>query len=499
MPAKQRLGLIIGICLFSTVIIAPAPDALSMQARHVLAITLLMASWWISEAIPIAATALLPVLLFPLLGVMPANEVTRPYGHHIIFLFLGGFLIAATIEKWQLHKRIALYIINIIGASPNRIILGFMLATAFLSMWISNAAASIMMITIAMAVLKQMQNDLARTSSIVIDETPGSFQFGVVLMIGIAYSASIGGMATLIGTPPNAIMAGILEEQFGSSISFGKWMLFGMPLSIIMLGVTWVYLTKIAYKTDVIALPNGLDSIKTEIQTLGQMTIQEKTVLIVFLCVAFAWIGRSLIDHEALALINDSTIAMAGALILFILPAGKGEFILEWRTASKVPWHILILFGGGFALAKGFIDSGLTEVIALQLQVLDSVDTIWLILATVAVVVVLTEVTSNTATSSMSLPIVAALAIAVSVHPFCLAASVSLAASCAFMLPVATPPNAIAYSSQCFTISQMTRAGIWMNLFSIIIITLFISFYMPAVWDIDINTFSVSGNNISLQ
>ncbi len=487
MQMKKRIGLVTGLCLFLLVLVVPATESLSPQAKNVLAVATLMATWWISEAIPVAATALVPIVLFPLLGVMSGREVTQPYAHHLIYLFLGGFLIAVTIEKWNLHKRIALHTIKLVGITANRIILGFMLASAGLSMWISNTAATMLMITIGLAVMKQVITEIKQDPAMDIDTSPGNFQFGIALMLGIAYAASIGGIATLIGTPPNAIMAGIIENQFDTSISFGTWMLFALPLSITMLIVCWYYLTRIAFQSEITELPGGKQAINKELDQLGPMSIQEKIVLLVFISVACLWIGRGLVKLEAFENITDSTIAMAGAVLLFIIPAGKGEYLLDWKTARKIPWDILILFGGGFALAKGFIDSGLTEAIALQLEILQGFSTIWLILASICVVITLTEITSNTATASMFLPIVAAMAIAVSIHPYCFMAAVSLAASCSFMLPVATPPNAIAYSSHYFSIAQMCRTGFWMNLIGVFFITLFVINYLPVAWQLDIN------------
>ena len=487
MRSTQRIGLITGLCLFVLVLVLPAPEALPLPAKHVLAVALLMACFWISEAIPIPATALLPIFLFPLLGVMTGSEVTQPYANHLIYLFLGGFLIAVTIEKWNLHRRIALHTIRLIGTTPNRIILGFMVATAFLSMWISNTAATMMMITIGLAVLKQIISEVESDPELDVDTSPENFQFGIALMLSIAYAASIGGIATLIGTPPNAIMAGIIETHFATSISFGNWMLFALPLSITMLLITWYYLTHYAFRSEIDSLPGGKEAIQREIIELGEMTPQEKAVLSVFSMVALLWIGRGFIEIERFKFITDSTIAIAGALLLFMIPAGKGEFLLDWKTASRIPWDILILFGGGFALAKGFSDSGLTQAIATQLQALQGSNTLLLVAASVAVVIMLTEITSNTATASMFLPIVAALAVAVYIHPFCLMAAVALAASFAFMLPVATPPNAIAFSSRYFTIAQMSRAGIWLNLFGVVLITLFVIFYMPLVWNIQLD------------
>jgi sodium-dependent dicarboxylate transporter 2/3/5 len=456
----------------------------------VLAIAVLMAIWWISEAIPIPATALLPIFLFPSLGIMDGSLVTQSYAHHLIYLFLGGFLIAVTIEKWNLHRRMALYTIKFVGTSPNRIILGFMLSSAGLSMWISNTAATMMMLTIGFAVLKQVVDKIDSDPELEINTRPEHFHFGIALMLGIAYAASIGGIATLIGTPPNAILAGIIENQFGQTISFLNWMIFALPLSIIMLIITWYYLTHIAYPSEIDHLPGGKETIQHELKSLGQMSREEKSVLFIFCSVALLWIVRGLIDTDEFSMVKDSTIAMGGALLLFIIPSNlkKHEFLLDWQTALKIPWDILILFGGGFALAKGFNDSGLTMIIAEQLNVLQGSNLLLIIAVVTAVVIFLTEITSNTATASMILPIIAAMAIAIHVHPYALMIAVSLAASFAFMLPVATPPNAIVFSSRYVNIGQMARTGIWINLVGLILITLFVTYYLPVIWGIDINT-----------
>ncbi len=487
---NKNIGLVTGLLLFIVILLFPPPVPMPVAAKHVMAVAVLMATWWITSAIPIPATALLPIFLFPALGIMKGTEVTQPYAHHLIYLFLGGFLIAVTIEKWNLHRRIALYTIKLIGVSPNRIILGFMIATAILSMWISNTAATMMMITIGLAVLKKVVNKIEIDPNLDINTNPEKFHFGISLLLGIAYAASIGGVATLIGTPPNAIMAGIVESHFGQSINFLDWMIFALPLSVTMLIITWYYLTRFAFPSEIDHLPGGKESIEKEIRELGKMDRQEITVLCVFLLVATLWITRGFIKIEEFEFITDSTIAMAGALLLFIIPSDfkKGEFLLDWKTASKIPWDILILFGGGFALAEGFTNSGLTQTIANQLNVLQGSNLLLIIVAVTAVVILLTEITSNTATASMFLPIIAALAIAMHIHPYGLMITVSLAASFAFMLPVATPPNAIAFSSHYFTIAQMARTGIWLNLIGIILISLFVKFYLPIIWNIDINT-----------
>ena len=490
MSRNNYIGLISGLILFFIVLLLPVPEHVRPEAMHVLAVATLMATWWITEAIPIPATALLPIFLFPTLGIMNGSEVTQPYANHLIYLFLGGFLIAVTIEKWNLHRRIALHTIRLIGITPNRIILGFMLSSASLSMWISNTAATMMMLTIGLAVLKQVVNEINNDPELDINTTPTHFNFGTALMLGIAYAASIGGIATLIGTPPNAILAGVIETQLGQSISFLNWMIFALPLSIIMLLITWYYLTHIAYPSEIDHLPGGQETIQREIVELGSMSQQEKSVLFIFISVAILWIIRGLVDFEQFKMVKDSTIAIGGALLLFVIPSNlkKREFLLDWQTAVKIPWDILILFGGGFALAKGFNDSGLTQVIAEQLSVLQGSSLLLIVAMVTIVVIILTEITSNTATASMILPIIAALAIAIHIHPYCLMFAVALAASFAFMLPVATPPNAIVFSSRYVTIRQMAKAGIWVNLFGAILITIFIMFYLPIVWDIDLKT-----------
>tara|TARA_R110002072_G_scaffold136850_1_gene279439 strand:+ start:1547 stop:3058 length:1512 start_codon:yes stop_codon:yes gene_type:complete len=494
----KATGLGIGILLFVLVLLAPVPGSVRPEAMHVLAVALLMATWWITEAIPIPATALLPILLFPILGVMNGSEVTQPYAHHLIYLFLGGFLIGVTIEKWNLHRRIALHTIQLVGVTPNRIILGFMIASAGLSMWISNTAATMMMLTIGIAVLKQVIGGIHSDPNIKINTDPEHFHFGIALMLGIAYAASIGGIATLIGTPPNAILAGIIETQLGQSISFLDWMKFALPLSVSMLIFTWYYLTHIAYPTEIDHLPGGKETIRRELTELGPMSSQEKTVLFIFCSVAVLWMVRGLLDTDQFKMVKDSTIAMGGALLLFITPSSfkKHEFLLDWQTAIKIPWDILILFGGGLALAKGFNDSGLTQIIANQLSILQGSNLFLIIAVITTVVIILTEITSNTATASMILPIIAALAISMQIHPYSLMIAVALAASFAFMLPVATPPNAIVFSSRYVTIRQMARTGIWVNLVGAVLITLFVMLYLPVAWDIDINNLPENMNII---
>ena len=483
---RRTIGLFLGPVIFICFIVIPGPENMSQGAMYTAGIALLMATWWLTEAIPIPVTALLPLVLFPALGVTTIADVSANYGNHIIFLFMGGFFIAKAVEKWNLHKRIALHTIRLVGVTPGRIILGFMLVTAFLSMWVSNTATTMMMVTIAMAILQQ-NNDLKNHTG----PNPGHAMFATALMLGIAYAASIGGVATLIGTPPNAILAGIVEQQYGFTISFVDWMMFGLPLAIIMLAVAWVYLTKLAYRDIDFELTGGKKTIEQEINKLGAMSKQEKQVLIVFVSVAIAWIVRGLVDIDAFKMIKDSTIAIAGAIILFIIPASenKKEFLLDWQTAVKIPWDILILFGGGFALAHVVASSGLTQWIGQALSVLQGSNLVIVILVVVTIVVFLTEITSNTATATLLVPVMGALASAIDSHPLGLMVAAALAASFAFMLPVATPPNAIVFSSRRVTIPQMARAGIWLNLAGITVITIFVMLLLPAIWGIDIHLF----------
>jgi sodium-dependent dicarboxylate transporter 2/3/5 len=460
-----------------------SPDALIVAA-----VACLMAIWWISEAVPIAATALLPIVLFPLLGVMSTAATTSAYANHLIYLFMGGFLIAVTMQKWNLHRRIAMHTLKRVGVSPNRMILGFMLATAMLSMWISNTATAMMMLPIAMAVINQVELLESAIETGTDTEVKMKSNFGVCLMLGIAYSASIGGAATLIGTPPNAILAGMAEKLYGQTISFAGWLAFGLPLSAIMLSLTWLYLTRIAYPLRATALPGVEKLIDQELEQLGPIKREEQWVLGVFMAVSSAWIARGFIDIPALSMVTDASIAMAGALLLFIIPSNLAnkEFLLDWKTAAGIPWDIIILFGGGFALAQGFIDSGLSLWIADQLSMLEGSSLFTMIAVVTLTVIFLTEITSNTATATLMIPVLGAVAVAIGVHPYSLIVPAAVAASFAFMLPVATPPNAIVFSSRFVTIPQMAKTGFWLNLLAVGLISLGVYFLLPLVWGIDL-------------
>ncbi len=475
---KRRLGLILGPLSFAYILLFFHPEGLGDAANAVLASAVWVAIWWITEALPIAVTALLPIVLFPLSGGLGLNETTASYGHKYIFLFIGGFILAIGIEKWNLHKRIALSIIKIVGTNMVNIILGFMIATAFLSMWISNTATAVMILPVGMAIVAQLRDnpDTIKDENII---------FGKALMLAIAYSASIGGMATLIGTPPNLVLAGVVQTTFGLEITFSQRFAFGFPITVILLFLCWLYLTRFAFKFKQKEFPGGSQEIKRQLKTLGKMSLEEKKVLIVFICAAFAWITRSFLIKQFIPAIDDTIIAIFFSVLLFVLPTRKkGVNIISWEDAVKLPWGIVLLFGGGMALALGFESSGLALWIGHQLTALKTIPFILLLLILITVVNFLTEITSNLATTAMLLPVLVSLAPIIGIHPYYLMIGATVAASCAFMLPVATPPNAVVFGSGYLKIEDMVKKGIWMNVISIILLTLIVYFILPHVWDL---------------
>ena len=470
---RQLAGLFVGPALFTLVIVQPAPADIEPAAWQVAALAVLMASWWLSEALPLAVTALLPLVVLPALGTLSVTEIAPAYSNPLVFLFLGGFLIAGAIERWGLHRRIALHTVRILGSRADRLVLGFMLATALLSMWISNTAAAMMMVAIGMAVAKPGEN-----------ECPG---FAAALMLGIAYSASIGGVATLIGTPPNAILAGIARSELGIEISFARWMLFGLPLASVMLALTWWLLTRFVFRLASRPLDAACAGLQRARESLGPATSAERRVLAVFLLVAAAWLVRGLVPGLLPESVDDSVIALAGAVALFLIPAGADHGnapLLDWSTAARMPWDILILFGGGFALARAFSATGLTTSIASTLESLAGTPPLAMIAGTALLVVFLTEVTSNTATASLFLPVLAAVAVTANIHPLVLMVPAALAASFAFMLPVATPPNAIVFGTRQVSVTQMARAGLALNLVGTVILSLAVLWLLPLVFDV---------------
>lgn len=482
----QLIGLFLGPILFILTLTLFSPEGLSSDGKGVLASTIWIAVWWMTEAIPIPATSLLPIILFPLTGGLDIDTTTASYGDDTIFLFMGGFMIALAMEKWNLHKRIALAIISKIGTNTDRIILGFMVATGFLSMWISNTATAMMMVPIGLAIIYQVSEALKDDDSI--DTSKENFGFGKALMLGIAYSASLGGIGTLIGTPPNTLLAGAIDKFYGVELSFAKWMLFGVPIAWIFIIIAWFYLVKVAFPLKVKQLPGGKELIQSEKKKLGSPSFEEKAVFVIFILAAFSWITRSFLLVHISENINDALIAMTFAIILFIIPSKnkQGDHLLDWDTAVKLPWGILLLFGGGLAIAAGFVASGLSEWIGNQLNALEGANLLVVLLVVAALVIFLTELTSNTATASMMFPIMAALALALNIHPFSVMITAGVAASCAFMLPVATPPNAVVFGSGYLRIPDMAKAGLLLNIVGVILVTAAVYFYLPIAWGIDL-------------
>ena len=473
---KKHLFIAAGPLAFIIVYYFFQPEELSRAGVAVLAATLWIAIWWITEALPIAVTALLPIVLFPLSGALSLADTTASYGHKYIFLYIGGFIIAIAIERWNLHKRIALNIIHLIGTGVVKIILGFMLATAFMSMWISNTATTVMMLPIGMAIIAQLQDNPATKKN-------ENLIFGKALMLAIAYSASIGGIATLIGTPPNLVLAGIVEKTYGIEITFAQWFMFGFPISVVLLFICWHFLTKVAFSFQQKEFPGGKAEIKKQLSLLGEMSYEEKSVLVVFVLTALCWISRSFLLKLLIPQIDDTIIAMIGAFALFLLPAKGGKrSLLTWQEAVKIPWGVLLLFGGGMALATGFSQTGLADWVGGQMTLFQGVSLILLVLILIGAVNFLTEITSNLATTAMLLPILAPMAFSIGVHPYLLMVAATVAASCAFMLPVATPPNAVVFGSGYLRIPDMVRTGFWMNIISILLLTLFVYFVLPMLW-----------------
>jgi sodium-dependent dicarboxylate transporter 2/3/5 len=478
----KSLGLYLGPVAFVLIYFFVNSPDLNPAAQAMLGLAAWMAIWWISEAIPIAATAFLPLILMPLLGILPIADVSENYMHPTVLLYMGGFLLATGIEKWSLHRRIALNIINLIGTDLRKIVLGFILATGFLSMWISNSATSLMMLPIGLAVVNQFKDQLG-SSKLAISEN-----LGKAIMLGIAYSASIGGVATLIGTPTNIILASVVSDLYNYEIGFNEWMMFGLPLSLVMLFICWYYLVNFANPLPAkFSLSDGKNIIKTQLIALGKITYEEKMVMIVFGLVCFSWITRSFLLQQFLPELDDTIIVLVGVIALFIIPSSKeGERILDWKTAERIPWGVLILFGGGLALAAGFKETGLAEWIGTRFTLIEGISFFLLLLIIITSVNFLTEVTSNVATASMLLPILASVALKLDLHPFGLMVGATLAASCAFMLPVATPPNAVVFGSGYLQMKDMVKAGFWLNIISIILVTLMVYFVLPVIWGIDL-------------
>ncbi len=479
----QLIGLITGPALFIIIKLFVSPANMTSDANTVLASIVWIATWWVTEALPIPITSLLPLLIFPLTGVMKTGEVSASYGDSLIFLFAGSFLIALSMEKWNLHKRVALSIIAFIGTNPSTIILGFMVATGFLSMWISNTATTLMMVPICLAVTKHVADSLKKNNDLEIDTSPGKFPFGTALMLGTAYAATIGGFGSLVGAPANIILAGTVKNLYGVEISFARWFLFGVPMVVIFIPLVWLYLTKVAFPMKLKSIPGGRSIVKNDLEKLGKISYEEKVILTVFTLTALAWISRGFFLNKFIPGLDDTLIALLGGLVLFLLPTKNREgTIMDWNTALKLPWGILWLFGGGLALAAGIMSTGLDKWIGEQLVSFGNIPLILSIAIIVIMITTLTEFTSNTATATMAYPIVAVAAASLGTDPIVLMIAANMAATFAYMFPVAAPPNAIVFGTGYVKMSDMAKAGIWLNVFSITCTVLIVYYYVPLIF-----------------
>jgi len=478
----RRVGLWAGPSVAVAVLLLPAPPGLEPMAQRTGAVAAWMAIWWMTEAVAIPVTSLLPLAAFPVLGVLSAADASAPYAQELIFLFMGGFFLAVAMESSGLHRRIALSILAAVGSSPERLVLGFMLATAALSMWISNTATAAMMFPIGLAVAELFRGE----------EPKVGFRFGVTLMLGIGYAASIGGVATLIGTPPNAVLAAAASELIGVEIGFVQWMVVGLPTTLLMLPLGWLLLVRVLHP------PGDLEGdaesvIRQEREALGPLRPAEARVAIVFTMTALAWLLRAPKEIGDFTLpgiatyapqVRDSSIAMAAALVMFVLPSGdrSGERLLDWDRARRIPWGVLVLFGGGLSLARGMDQSGLSAWVGSGVATLAALPLPVILLAVALLFVFLTEITSNAATATMAMPLLVGSAAAMGTPALPLMVTAGLAASMAFMLPVATPPNAIVFGADYLEIRHMVRAGIWMNLVAIIVVTGVAVFLLPVAF-----------------
>ncbi len=473
--SKERLGLLIGPLLFLLTLLLDSPsDQLEPLAWRCSGLAAWMALWWMTEAVPLPVTSFIPLVICPLSGIQAIKPVASSYSHPLIFLFMGGFILSIAIEKCGLHLRIARAVIASVGSNARLQVGSIMLVTAFLSMWISNTATAVMMLPIALSIASLL-NDSQRNKS-------QSSKFTSILLLSVAYSASIGGLATIIGTPPNALLVAYLESNYGIQIGFSQWMLFGVPFSSLFLLITWVYLTRGTFESA--QSSEATAQIRDDLRAMGAMSFEEKAVFTVFALTATAWISRIKLAKLTGLEITDTGIAMTAALILFLIPkrSEPGKRLLEWEAMKRLPWGVLVLFGGGLALASSIKASGLAVYIGLQFQSLEGLDLVWIAAIAATVVVFLTEVTSNTATAAGLLPLIGPVAISLGAPPTELAIPAAMAASCAFMLPVATPPNAIVFSSGDLKIGEMIRAGFALNILAILMIILSAKWVIPLVF-----------------
>ncbi|WP_207890810.1 DASS family sodium-coupled anion symporter [Rhodococcus sp. Eu-32] len=498
---RQWIGLVAGVAL-AALVYAILPADVEHAARLTAGTAVLMGIWWMTEAIPIPATALLPLVIFPVFNSEVAvDDVGASYGNNVIFLFMGGFLLALAMQRWNLHRRIALLTVKAMGTKPTMVVAGCMIATGFLSMWVSNTATAVMMIPIGVSVLVLVL-DIGKKAEVVDDGASATVEskdgaseedsitkaviksnFGTALMLGIAYAASIGSLGTIIGTPPNTLLVGYLEGQ-GITVGFLEWMLAGVPLAVIFLVIAWFLLTHVMFKPEIDDIPGGKRLIEGELDKLGMMSKGEIRVAMIFCLAAASWVAVPLLFDDPP--ISDTGIAMTAAVLLFLLPSGSkpGVRLIDWETAIKLPWGVLLLFGGGLALSGQFQSSGLTEWIGEVAGGLDTIPVVLLVVVATAAIIFLTEITSNTATAATFLPVAGGVAMGMNLDILVLTVPVALAATCAFMLPVATPPNAVAYASGYVTIGQMMRGGLWLNLIGIGLIT--VAAYTVFAWSLGI-------------
>lgn len=462
--AKALLGPVLAV----PVLLGDIPG-LSPGAENMLAVAIIMAAWWATEAFPLAVTALLPLILLPALGIMPMSQTASSYAHPITFLLLGGFALALAVERVNLHVRAAYGFLSLIRARASLLVAVLMGIAAVSSMWISNTSTTLMLLPVAISITQMIRQHLT-------DLTPKQLHdFDVSVFLGLAFGATVGGMGTIIGTPPNAFAVGFIQTTYGIEIGFIDWMTFAVPFMLIMLPLIWLVLTQVTHPVRFALKPDMQASMRAHYHALGSPSVAERRVLTIFLLTVLAWMSRKyVVGVLGLTGITDTTIAIAALFSLFIVPAGDREgALLDWNDMARIPWGVLVLFGGGFALAAGISDSGLSTWIGKNLSVVGTASVIIIVLSIVAVIVFLTEITSNTATTTTFLPVIAALALEIGQAPLVLILPATLAASCAFMFPVATPPNAIVFGSGQVRIVDMMRAGLWLNVLGMGVLTLF--------------------------
>ncbi|MEJ2274281.1 MAG: DASS family sodium-coupled anion symporter [Woeseiaceae bacterium] len=472
----QLVGLFLGPLLALAMMLAGPPQGLSATGWMTASVGVLMATWWATEAVPIAVTALLPIIAFPLLDIATIQDTTSPYANKVIFLFLGGFIVAYAMQRWNLHRRIALTVLQHVGGNGRSLIGGFMLASAILSMWVMNTSTTMMMLPIAVSIISVIHTTVDGL------DDGGKEHFQYALLLGIAYAATIGGMSTLVGTAPNALLAAFMQETYGTEIDFASWMLVGLPLSAMMLPLAWLLLTRVVFKVDFKTSGEGRAMLRQLKEELGPISPPERRVAVVFVLMAIAWVTRPLlVGLPGLENLDDSSIAIVGAALLFILPSGDREdpLLLRWRYAERLPWGVLLLFGGGLSLAAAVNRTGLAAWLGSSLQAVGTLPLPVVVIIAAALIIFLTELTSNTATTATFLPVVGAIAIEAGFDPITVTVPVTFAASCAFMLPVATPPNAIVFGSGMLTIPKMARAGFLLNLVGIGIVSLAALYLAP--------------------